>query len=149
MFNFDIEHIPGAQNTLADMLSRLESENPSSIPPTLLDDDDAIIIAAAECPGISLEEIRQTSLQDPMLQSVISYLKATWPTKNALSSELKHFYRQHGRLSENHGLLSLDQGLVIPTASQQRVLSLLHTGHPGSTQMTELYSDAYWWPGAT
>ncbi len=67
IFNFDVEHIPGTQNTLSNMLSWLESENPTSIPPTLPDDDDAIIIAATEHPGIPLEEIRQTYLQDPTL----------------------------------------------------------------------------------
>ncbi len=74
-------------------------------------------------------------------------MKSFWPQKASLTGEMKHFIHEHEKLSENDDLLIYDQHLVIPSTSQRKVLSALHAGHTGSTQMTELYSDAYWWPG--
>jgi len=146
---FDVEHIPGKQNTLADMLSRLESENPAQVPPTLPDDDDSIIIAGMELSSLTVEDIRRETLSDPVLQDVAKYMKTHWPDKSALNGDQKRFFRERNCLSEKDGLLFYGDRLIIPKSCRHRILTMLHSGHPGMARMIELYTDAYMWPGAT
>ncbi|MCP4349404.1 MAG: hypothetical protein GY795_28320, partial [Desulfobacterales bacterium] len=76
-YSFTVEHIPGTKNTLADMLSRLESEYPNM--PAIQDDDENIIITSANCGTPLLAEICTNSSQDSEHNLIRKYIKNGWP----------------------------------------------------------------------
>ncbi|MCP4339810.1 MAG: hypothetical protein GY799_13190, partial [Desulfobulbaceae bacterium] len=149
MYTFTVVHIPGRKNTHADMLSRLELEKPAPSITMLVRDDASMIIAGLNIDESPLSEIHQKSARDEEHNTLRNYIHNGWPEKKSLSPGLKSFYRQKLALSETNGLLFLGERLIIPKESQKDILKQLHSGHPGVSRALELYSDAYFWPGAT
>ncbi|MCP4339812.1 MAG: DDE-type integrase/transposase/recombinase, partial [Desulfobulbaceae bacterium] len=148
--NYTVVHIKGKENCVADMLSRLASENQTSSEPALLDDNDDIIVASLALDSSSrMEEIANTSQSDPLLIQIKKYMVTVWPEKKSLSGDIRVFFKHRNELSVHGECLFLGERLVIPSESQESILKLLHSGHPGRICMQQKYRDAYFWPGGT
>ncbi len=149
-FDYSVEHIKGRDNIAADLLSRLAADIKPSNEPTLHDDDDSVIVAPTSLsPSLPLEELKSSSTDDPEFKLVRDWLHTSWPPKRQLSQSSKALFEIRDQLSFQDSLLFCQDKLVIPSALQQRVLGLLHSGHPGIVRMRQKYKDSYFWPGGS
>ncbi|MCP4338301.1 MAG: hypothetical protein GY799_05300, partial [Desulfobulbaceae bacterium] len=81
-YDYDVQHIKGQDNVVADFLSRVGEECDASTEPTLPDDDDSVTIAAVFGMNSesSYEKLLQDSLSDKNLILVRKYLRSNWPS---------------------------------------------------------------------
>ena len=131
-FEYSVEHIKGRDNVAADILSRMAAEKEPPKSPTLKDDDDSVIIASATLvSGLTLQDFEVACAQDTKFQLVRDWLSTSWPPKRHIPSGLQVYFQVKEELSTQGNLLFYEDRLVVPTSLQQKVLSLLHQGHPG------------------
>ncbi len=147
-YNYEVKHVAGKDNVVADFLSRIgEGMDPSSEPTLPNDDDDITIAALSEESLISPEELIAESEGDRIFEKIRRYFRDGWPKrKNIPHPNLRLFHDIQNELSEKNGLIFRGNRLVIPDSLQQKILSRLHTGHPGIVRMKQIYRDTYFWP---
>ena len=147
-FDFDVQHIRGTTNVMADALSRL----PQQTCEPAIDDDDPVELQATittlQHGPISLESIRQHTDEDTVLSQVKRYIHGHWPTKQQLDTQFLPYYRVRKELSlEEMCVTRGEHRFVIPASLQQRILTAAHEGHPGIVRAKRQLRASYWWPG--
>ena len=147
-FDYDVEHIRGSNNCMADALSHLPLLSSNAA----IEDDESpelmATIAALSSSPISIEAIRNHSKQDKLLAQVIHFTKSGWPTKKHVKKTLLLYYNVRDKLSVEEGCLTrAEHQFVIPTAMQQTILNAAHEGHPGIVRTKWQLQLTYWWPG--
>ncbi|KFD54652.1 hypothetical protein M513_04352 [Trichuris suis] len=70
-----------------------------------------------------------------------------WPEKPRLPTELKIYFEKRTELSFEDGVLLRQGRIVTPTRLRDRVLAMLHEGHPGIVAMKSMARFQVWWPG--
>ncbi|XP_064482545.1 uncharacterized protein K02A2.6-like [Ornithodoros turicata] len=137
-YNFTIEYKKGAENYIADALSRL---------PLQSDDVDEEIVCTISSP-ISKEELQEATLLDPEISEVISALEqATWSRHAHRAPAMGPYHRCGRELSVVNGLLHRGERLVVPRTLTSRLLEMAHETHPGIVRTKQRLRDLYWWPG--
>ena len=87
------------------------------------------------------------SAADPVISSVMRYIRDGWPRENADDTATTGPYRKIVEtLSVSGGCLFNGSRLVIPPSQQPKVLQLLHQGHFGIQRMKQLARTAVYWP---
>ena len=66
------------------------------------------------------------------------YSKHGFPEQSQCQQELLPFYFRKDELSIQRGCIVWGNRIVIPPLLRQRVLNVLHIGHPGINRMKEL-----------
>ncbi|KFD59170.1 hypothetical protein M514_28651, partial [Trichuris suis] len=69
-----------------------------------------------------------------------------WPEKPRLPTELKIYFEKRTELSFEDGVLLRQGRIVTPTRLRDRVLAMLHEGHPGIGAMKSMARFQVWWP---
>ncbi len=91
-----------------------------------------LIHSSLPCSNEILEEVRQETSRDPLLQKIIQVLHKGWPlSKKALPDDLKEYWKHRSELSENGGIILKNQIIIIPSVLRGKILEKLHQGHPG------------------
>ncbi len=91
-YDYDVQHIKGQDNVVADFLSRVGEECDASTQPTLPDDDDAVTIATifGTNADSSYDELLRESKNDKNITLIQKYLQSNWPSRKKLPNvELK------------------------------------------------------------
>lgn len=132
-FNYKIEYIKGADNTIADSLSRLpDKANENGVNSDYCENSDVINWVENFLP-VSFLQIRSETRSDPVLQEVIRYLKGNWPTQ--ISEHLKPFHRRRNELAFNDNVLFWGHRTIIPKSLTDLLLKELHSTHLGIIKM--------------
>ena len=137
-YNFDIQYIPGVNNTVADCMSRLPLQ---SLKEDFTDDD----ICIAEVSEITNGAI--STQEDSTLQKAISYMHSQWPVRKSLQGDMQRLYDINNELSVRNGLLYRSDQLVVPESLQPTILQHAHEGHFGMALVKRRLRQHYWWPG--
>ncbi len=88
-FDYDVMHIKGENNVIADFLSRL----PLECNTTTDDDAELSINALTMNNGISLAAIQNETESDDVLNAVFTYTHGNWPNKSAITAALSPYYK--------------------------------------------------------
>ena len=151
-YDFDIQHINTEKFGHADVLSRLMNRNQPVTEDYVIAsvsiieaDVQQILIEAVRNLPVTCEMIRKATAEDPVLQTVASYIKTTWPTSK-IGKDIQLFYNRRDSLMEINGCLLMSERLVIPFMFQKRILNQLHVGHPGIVRMKALARSYVYWP---
>ena len=144
-YNFSVQHIPGEQNCMADLLSRWSSGA------ELADrKDEQDIMAVMTRQRISnFEDIKDAMAQEECLQQVLEYVKSDWPPEKHLNEEIRKYFKVRQHLTTWYGgmcLAFLDR-TVVPKVLRQQVLHKAHVGHQGIVRTKQQLRAAVWWPG--
>jgi transposase InsO family protein len=149
-FDYDIVHIKGTNNVMADFLSRLplDNEQPRVSSNDGDDDDNELSIKAlTTTTDISVPQLQQETERDDTLKTVYKYVHSTWPEKKAIAPALMPYYTLRDELYSANRMLMRDGRIVVPTSRQQSLLQRAHEGHPGIVRMKRQLRQSYWWPG--
>ena len=96
--------------------------------------------------SLTLEEIRDATLDDPELQSVTCAVKeGRWSKTGGIPSPYRNQCEQL-TVSES-GVILRNSQIVVPKSLRTRVLSIAHEGHQGIVKTKMLVRSKVWWPG--
>ena len=131
--NYDIQHIAGSRNCIADALSQLPL--PSLDGAAAIEDNEPATlratIATLSHGPISIKALSHQTSADPLLSQVAIFVKTTWPPKNKLDASMLPFYNIREELAvEQNCLMRSEYQFVVPTAMQRQILDValaLHT----------------------
>lgn len=84
---------------------------------------------------VTAQQIRTATARDPLLSSVLLYIRSGWPSSHPSDSKLQPFLSRKTELSVQDGCILWGAQVIIPTTLQERVLQELHEAHPGITKM--------------
>ena len=126
---------------LADTLSRLPSPANTTIEFDMRIDHH----------GFTTERIRQIEAEmtaDTILSIVYNFTLDGWPARrNRVPHIARQYWDQLDELSIDNGLLMKGPHIVIPGCQREQTLTNLHTGHKGTTAMSQLAKNTVYWPG--
>ena len=63
-----------------------------------------------------LEQFKEETRKDSIVQTLIKYTIEGWPEKSLISQELQPYFSHRSDISYHEGLLLKDQGSVVPSA---------------------------------
>ncbi|XP_064463094.1 uncharacterized protein K02A2.6-like [Ornithodoros turicata] len=137
-YNFTVQYKKGAENCVADALSRLP------LPAQDTSEEEVICIVSA----VTKQEIQSATRSDPILQEVMQHVKNdSWPSSGSRSEDILPFYRCRAELSVMNELLLRGDRVIVPMALTSRFLELAHETHPGIVRTKQRLREQYWWPG--
>ena len=149
-FNAVAEYQPGKQLVVPDTLSRsplTESESNTS------EDVETYIDSVLDTKPMSdrrFDEIRTQTNSDPVLKSILNYVKYGWPSKeSAIYPGVKPYFSSRNELSVNDDILFYRDRIIIPEAMRSEILETIHSGHLGLNKCLERAKLSVWWPGVT
>lgn len=147
-FSAVAEYAPSKTLAVADALSRGPEQHFGD--KTSHDDIaahiDAVISHVPATPQ-RISEIRESTANDPQLQTVRSFIRSGWPEYiSNVPESVRAFYDVRGELSELDGLVVRGSHIVIPVHMREMVLDRIHDGHQGLTKCRERALQSVWWP---
>ena len=135
-FDFQIEHIPGKQNTIADSLSRMADSDPEVTVPQ--------IHFSETCVGI--DQLRQETCADKFLCDLKRrIINGDWTkvTKRELP-----FKKKAMQLTvDENDCVRLGSKVVPPQNLFRRVFEIAHQSHNGMQATLTLIQQEFFWPG--
>nr|KAG5701139.1 hypothetical protein BaRGS_002615 [Batillaria attramentaria] len=151
-FDYTIEYRKTADHGNADALSRLPSGDDIDFDREESGEDTdmvcAIRVLSLQVKPFDSNILRQESGKDPVIATVMRYVREGWPLKHAeINEEVRKFQKLSDSLSICHGCLIYGTRVVIPQSLQPKILDLLHIGHFGMERMKQLARTAVYWPG--
>ena len=148
-YDYEVHYQPSAQHGNADALSRLPLDHDESVQ---RDEQEEIVCAIEEQQLDNLplqgKDIKKATERDPVLSQAFNYTLHGWPDfETAVPKNVKPYFHRRTQLTLRNGCLFSGLRVVIPQKHRQKVLMLLHAGHPGTTRMKSLARLHAWWPG--
>lgn len=141
-YNYIPQYINSADNVVADYFSRA----PVSETGSEADDDISFIkFLNSNIAPITFEDIKDATLKDKTLQTVMNYMSHGWPRKINCRIVLPYFHCKTD-LESDGGCLLRGHRVVIPTVYRARILDELHKGHFGIVKTKSIARERCWWP---
>ncbi|XP_058038083.1 uncharacterized protein K02A2.6-like [Ahaetulla prasina] len=141
-YSYQLIYKPGKFIGHADALSRcplpMTDADPAPTSPILFVEDWDISISATS--------IRDLSARDPILSTVLDWVRRGWP-RGQVAPSFQPFARRQHELSVLKGCLLWGNRVVVPPDLRRRILACLHDAHPGIVRMKALGHSYVWWPG--
>ncbi|XP_037037375.1 uncharacterized protein K02A2.6-like [Bradysia coprophila] len=142
-FTFDIEHIKGRDNAIADFLSRFPTEESDDGVPDVCYVN--FLTTTAEN-LVDCEIVRKEAAKDEVIGRVSQFVREEWPIGIEKQTEFRNYWLKKDELTMENGVLMWGYRVVIPTSLRQRLLSDLHAAHSGIVKMKARARSYFWWP---
>ena len=143
-YSFTVQYVRGAENVVADGLSRLPLELPDEV------DSHQISVSSiveGNIPCITLTQLHQASLADDEIQEVIQCVKNKWPgRKSECSAATRQYFDIRSSLSIVDGILFRSEKIVPPLSLRPTLLAFAHESHFGISKTKMRLRSFYWWP---
>ena len=147
-FNFEVRHISGGNNSIADTLSRMpEPENGNK----QMDNTDECVVSAIDavefCEGITNESswVAETK-KDQTFNKIRQYQTSGWPNSRNIERHIQPYEQVSHELTWHGDVLCRNDLFVPPSALRLSLIQSAHKGHTGITGTTALLKEHYWWP---
>lgn len=142
-----VQYKPGKYMHIADALSRaaLTTEDADDLDMT------KAIHAVSKYFPISPEKRAKFQVEtdrDPVLRRVKEYHQQGWPrSKKQVDAPCRYYYNLTSNITEDEGLLFMNDKLIVPNSLRQEMVKLIHEGHQGMTKSKKLGRSTLFWPG--
>ena len=171
-FRFQMIHVAGVKNKVADCLSRSPSEAAEHM--DLIDDMDTTEeqdgnlvtqtdggenitnldrtrnMTAASATAITLDMVANHTMADPAMRELLITVENGFPDSvTEMPAELTGYHKHRDHLSSRDGLVTYKQRVVLPKSLRQEALKFLHAAHQGTSSMTSRAEQCIFWPGIT
>lgn len=104
-------------------------------------------IDSAKTLPISFDDMKNATLKDESLQVVIDCIIKGWPQQKKRTKAIaQQFWHARDSLSIISDCIFFGDRIVIPKPLREKILQVLHDGHPGITRMTLLARSKVYWP---
>lgn len=135
-FDFEIRHVKGTSNVVADALSRV-----------LYDDDDDVSLPQVNFsrPGLDVSVLAQETLNDQFLCDIKKrIIQGDWSSS---SSREKPYKKIAWELTiDDDGLIRRGSKIVPPLALHDQIFKTAHQSHCGTLATSRLVEREFWWP---
>ena len=170
-YRFEMVHVPGVKNLVADGLSRhpvdpAETPNTSedmdtifseeSTPHQYSDIEENTITAAmstfqaSPITSVTWDLIRTATASDETLNTLMETIEVGFPVlKSDLPQHLQLYFQHRDNLSIVDGVILYKDRVLIPPSLRPNVLSTLHAAHQGTSTMLARAESSVFWPGIT
>ena len=106
------------------------------------------IAAIRDSQLITLEQIKMAAEGDSAYQNLNNIITTGFPTsRSQLEPQLREYWEVRDRLSSSHGLILMNNRIVIPYSLRKQILNNLHAAHQGQTSMSARANQTVYWPG--
>ncbi|XP_055605159.1 uncharacterized protein K02A2.6-like [Uranotaenia lowii] len=155
LYDFSIKYVNTNSFGYADILSRLIN--------THVRPNEEYVIASIELEDTMQDIVKQSVVglpvtfkmiqagtqSDAILKQVKQFVDTVWPTDRSKfsDSQLQQFHQRRDSLSIVSDCLVYGERLVIPAKFRDRILRVLHKGHPGVERMRSIARSYVYWPG--
>lgn len=155
-YDFDLKFIGTKEIGHADVLSRLISERPKQnedlVIAAIKTEDEIRQITSDDLQAafpVQFHQIGEETVQNKDLQQVADYITNGWPpsTKAINSREVQKYFKFRDCFSLIHNCIIFRDRVVVPPVFRRRILSHLHSAHPGMSRMKALARSYVFWPG--
>ena len=119
------------------------------------DETETAIIAAArrtadKVRAVTWEMIRDETARDSTMQELSELARKGFPDSvNKIPKNLSEYWRCREGLYEVNGVILYEGRIVIPLRLRNKVSTILHIAHQGTSQMGNRAVDTIFWPGYT
>jgi hypothetical protein len=142
-YDFTLQYQPGSLMVLPDTLSRA---HPSDDNDSRTSEYDVNALSLLPASKARLEEIRQATLHDPVMQELKKCIMHGWPQLRNLVGEIRHYYSLRDSLTVEDDIILFGERLVIPQSLRKDMKAKLHTSHLGQESMLRRARDLIFWP---
>ncbi|UYV67701.1 K02A2.6-like [Cordylochernes scorpioides] len=146
-YSYQISHIAGKKQIVADMLSRKPMSKPHK---DELEEELSAYIQSIEFPATEerLLEISRKQKEDSLCSQLAKYCMSGWPkNKREVDPELRGYWQFQEDLTYQNGLLLRGQRILIPKTLRKEILEKLHQGHFGINKCRSRAKESVWWLG--
>ena len=150
-YDYDIQHITGRSNVIADVLSRSGISDEGSVN-TKLDGIERQVLSTVKSKPFwssTLFELASISKNDDELCLIKHYVTHEWPENSKCDPIAKPYWNIRYDLSISRNILLYRDALVVPKAMRAHILDRIHDGHLGQTKCQERARGSVYWPGIT
>ena len=140
-YDYELKYRKGSDIILADFLSR----NPLSQTDINEFEINHIHQFRDVCLPLNLHEVAIATQTDSVLNQVHEITLKGWP-EHCPSEALKPYFFKKDLLTVEQNCILVGDRVVIPKVLREKVLSILHLGHPGVTKSKMLARTLIWWP---
>ena len=143
-YSYRIVHVPGRNLLLADALSRayVKDEHPEEFN---FDTVNSVIVA--DLTDEELKEMREHTLHDKQLASLLRTVKEGWPNaKKDCPPELTPFWDFRDEISASQQILIKGQMIFVPTSLRKKYIKLTHNAHQGADACIRRARESIFWP---
>ncbi|XP_016664851.1 uncharacterized protein K02A2.6-like [Acyrthosiphon pisum] len=140
-FDYQVLHVKGNNNKMADGLSRLPDKDDVQ---TQTNETDYVDFMENTMP-IDYEILKVETKKDKEFNLVIKYLNEGWPIK--VSEELKPYAIRKEEICIDKDILMWGYRILIPKILRKNLLKEVHSTHMGMSKMKTLCRSYMWWPG--
>ena len=142
-YDYTIQYKPGTDHANADLLSRLPlPDPPKNIP---LPAETVLLMETLDSSPITARQVKTWTDQDPLLAKVRSLTQQGWTRQT--DEQLKPYQKRKEELSVQDGCVLCGSRVIVPEKGRERILRVLHDGHPGVSRMKRIARSVVWWPG--
>ena len=145
-YDYKIQYKPGKDHVNADVLSRIPLlECPENIPPP---GEMILLMDTLENTPVNVQQVKKWTDNNPILSTVRTKVQQDdrGPDDNP---QMQTYIKRMNKLSIQDGCVMWGDRVVIPLAGRERVLKILHNGHPGILRMKSIAHGVVWWPKLT
>ena len=141
-YDFVLQFVPGREIANADGLSRLPLPDTVGEYPVPAD---VVNLMEELAHLVTPQQLTTATRRDPVLSAVYRYVQNGWP-ESLPDAELSHYFRRN-ELSLEGGCVLWGCRVLVPPQLRNRLMLMLHDGHPGITAMKRVARSCVWWPG--
>lgn len=142
MYRYKMEYKSAFNMRNADGLSRLPLQSNTEIEGSSIN---MLKLNAEMHLPISVDTVRQYTMDDEYLRRICDYVHSGWPDK--VPDNLKHYFLKKNSIASEDGCLFYHERILIPFKLRKQVLELLHESHVGIVRSKALARSYVWWPG--
>lgn len=141
-YDYSIRYKAGRQHANADLFSRLPlPESPVKVP---VPPETVMLMESLSSSPVTVAQIKQWTAKDPTMSRVMDLLLRG--SHHEAQQAVPHFHKYWSELSVYDGCLLRGNRVIVPPEGRERVIELLHEGHPGNSRMKGLARSFVWWP---
>lgn len=104
-----------------------------------------LLLEAVECASLQAVDIVKLIKKDSVLAKVKDWILCGWPSTQ-LDNRFEPYEVRKTELSLHRDCILWGNRVVIPEATREGVLQLLHANHPGMSAMKAAARGLMWWP---